>query len=42
MNVYILCYRGTVYGVYSSKAKAMAAQRELHLDDGEILLKEVL
>ena len=26
MKVYILCYRGTIYGVFSSREKAMASE----------------
>ena len=43
MKVYIVCFRGTVYGVYDSREKARAGAKALYGDlyDVEILEKEV-
>ncbi len=43
MKVYIVCFRGTVYGVYGSRKKALAAAKAQYGDlyDVEILEKEV-
>lgn len=40
MKVYIVIYRGTVYGVYDSREKALASEYG-DLYDGEILEREV-
>ncbi len=40
MKVYIVVYRGTVYGVYDSKEKALASEYG-DLYDTEILEREV-
>ena len=40
MKVYIVVYRGTVYGVYDSKEKALASEYG-DLYDSEILEREV-
>ena len=40
MRVFIVCYRGTIYGVYDSREKA-AASEYADLYDAEILEKEV-
>ena len=40
MKVYILVYRGTVYGVFDSREKARAARRS-DLYDAEILERRV-
>jgi len=40
MKVYIVCYRGTVYGVYDSLEKARAS-RNADLYDAVILEEEV-
>ena len=40
MKVYIVIYRGTVYGVYDSKEKALASEYG-DLYDVEILEREV-
>lgn len=40
MTVYIVVYRGTVYGVYDSREKAVASEYG-DLYDSEILEKEV-
>ena len=41
MKVYIVCYRGTVYGVFDSLEKARAS-READIYDAVILEQEVL
>lgn len=41
MKVYILVYRGTVYGVFDSREKATAAEYG-DLYDSEILEREVM
>lgn len=43
MTVYIVCFRGTVYGVYDSREKALAGAKAEYGDlyDVEILEKEV-
>ena len=43
MKVYIVCFRGTVYGVYDSREKALASAKAEYGDlyDVEILEKEV-
>jgi len=40
MKVYILVYRGTIYGVFSSREKAMASEYG-DLYDSAILEREV-
>jgi len=40
MKVYIVCYRGTVYGVFDSREKAVASEYG-DLYDTTILEKEV-
>lgn len=40
MKVYILIYRGTVYGVFDSREKALASEYG-DLYDTEIVVKEV-
>lgn len=40
MTVYIVVYRGTVYGVYDSREKALASEYG-DLYDAEILEREV-
>jgi hypothetical protein len=40
MTVYIVCFRGTVYGVFDSREKAVASEYG-DLYDVEILEKEV-
>ena len=40
MTVYIVCYRGTVYGVYDSLEKARSSEYA-DLYDSEILEKEL-
>jgi hypothetical protein len=41
MKVYILCYRGTIYGVFSSREKALASEYG-DLYESVILEQEVL
>lgn len=43
MTVYIVCFRGTVYGVYDSREKALKAAKAQYGDiyDVNILEKEV-
>ncbi len=41
MTVYIVVYRGTVYGVYDSREKAVASEYS-DLYDAEILERAVL
>ena len=41
MKVYILVYRGTIYGVFSSREKALASEYG-DLYDTQIIEKEVL
>lgn len=40
MKVYVVCYRGTVYGVFDSREKAVASEYS-DLYDTNILEKEV-
>jgi hypothetical protein len=40
MKVYIVCYRGTIYGVFDSREKA-AASEYADLYDAEILERSV-
>ena len=40
MTVYIVCYRGTIYGVYDSREKAAASEYG-DLYDAEILERSV-
>ena len=40
MMVYIVCYRGTVYGVFDSREKAVASEYG-DLYDANIIEKEV-
>lgn len=41
MKVYLVCYRGTVYGVYDSLEKARASEYG-DLYDAEIIEREVM
>lgn len=41
MKVYIVVYRGTIYGVFDSREKALASECA-DLYDAEILEKEVI
>jgi hypothetical protein len=42
MKVYILCYRGTIYGIFDSREKACFANRLNHESKIDVIEREVL